>query len=130
MQRTYWHEALQSRLTRRRTLAAAGAGAVGAALLAACGSSGSKSGGGGDKSSLLSQPVDTAKQAKRGGTSKWLFTSENATLDIHVAGAPLNTPRCMVYSDLIMSKPGYLGQPGYTDYLPDLASSWETSPDG
>src|SRR5262249_4700330 len=37
---------------------------------------------------------------------------------------------CMVYSDLIMSKPGHLGQPGYADYLPDAAQSWETSPDG
>ena len=114
MQTNYWSGAFRSRLSRRRALAVTGAGALSAALLAACGSSGSKSGGG-DKSSLLSQPVDTTKQAKRGGTSKWLFTSENATLDIHVAGAPLNTPRCMVYSDLIMSKPGYLGQPGYTD---------------
>ena len=36
----------------------------------------------------------------------------------------------MVYSDLIMSKPGILGQPTYSDYLPDAAQSWETSPDG
>ena len=58
-----------------------------------------------------------------------MFTAENATLDIHVAGSPLNTPRCMVYSDLILAKPGYLDQPGYTEYLPELAESWEVSPD-
>src|SRR6476659_8197146 len=99
MSGTYWSSLTSSRLSRRRALVASGALAGGAAFLAAC------------------------------GGSKWLFTSENATLDIHFAGAPLNTPRCMCYSDLIMSKPGYMGQPEYKDYLPDLAQSWEVSPD-
>src|SRR2546421_6563367 len=109
MQTNYWQDALNSRLSRRRTLAITGGGAFAAALLAACGSSGgSKSSGGNDKSSLISQPVDTSKQAKRGGTSKWVFTAEDGTLDIHVAGRPLKTPPCMAYSDLIMSKAPHL----------------------
>src|SRR5437763_4271059 len=111
---------ISARPTRRRALVATAGAAASAALLAACGGGKSSSSGvTGNKSSLLSQPVESSAQAKRGGVSKWLFTSENATLDIHVAGAPLNTPRCMAYSDLIMSKPGVLGQPSYSDYVPD-----------
>src|SRR6476619_5139641 len=123
---TYWSSLTTARLSRRKAMVASGAFAGAAAMLAA---GGSDSGGGkaGDKAGLLAKPVDATKQAKRGGVSKWLFTSENATLDIHVAGAPLNTPRCMCYSDLIMSKPGYMGQPEYKDYLPDLAQSGEVS---
>lgn len=126
----YWSSLAATRLTRRRALAATGSLAAGAAFLAACGGGSSDSGGkSGDKTSLVTKPADTSKEARRGGVSKWFFPSENATLDIHVAGAPLNTPRCMCYSDLIMSKPGYLGQPEFKDYLPDLAQSWEVSPD-
>lgn len=124
---SYWSRVLRARNSRRRLLAATAATAAGAALLAACGSEGT--GDATDKSGLLSRPVDTSKQAKRGGTNKWFFTSENATLDIHVAGAPLNTPRVMVYSDLFMERPGYLQPRSFTEFDPDLAESWEFSPD-
>ena len=129
MASSYWQSILDKRLSRRRAIVATGATAGAAALLAACG--GSEGGGSTakDKSGLLSTPADTSKQAKRGGTSKWYFTSENATLDIHVAGAPLNTPRVMVYSDLFMQRPGYLSDRTFADYDPDLAESWEFSPD-
>src|SRR6266511_4308859 len=118
MASNYWSTMLEQRLNRRRALVATGATAAGAAFLAACG--GGKEGGDGtpDKSGLLSEPEDTTKRAKRGGTSKWFFTAENATLDIHVAGSPLNTPRCMVYSDLFMQRPGYLSERTYADYDP------------
>ena len=129
MSGTYWSTLTTSRLTRRRALAASGALGTGAALLAACGGGSSDGTGSGDKASLLAKPVDTGKEAKRGVVNKWFFPNENATLDIHVAGAPLNTPRCMCYSDLIMSKPGDMGQPEFKDYLPDLAQGWEVSPD-
>jgi hypothetical protein len=65
----------------------------------------------------------------RGGTNRWVFASEPGTLDIHVAGSALNTPRCMVYSDLIQGKPGHLAPQQFSEYLPDLAESWEVSPD-
>ncbi|HLF78425.1 MAG TPA: ABC transporter substrate-binding protein [Dehalococcoidia bacterium] len=129
MSADYWSRVLEQRLTRRRGILGAGALGAAAALMAACGGSEDDAKSSGGKSGLLSKPADTSKQAKRGGTSKWLFTAENATLDIHVAGAPLNTPRCMVYSDLILAKPGYLEQPAFTEYLPELAESWEVSPD-
>src|SRR5262249_51829691 len=101
--------------------------AAAAALLAACGSS--KSSTSKPKSDLLSVGEDTSKKAKRGGTMKWVFATEPATLDIHVAGSPLNVPRTMVYSDLIMGKQGYLAPQQFSEYLPDLAESWEMSPD-
>jgi ABC-type transport system substrate-binding protein len=129
MASNYWSGVLERRTSRRRALAATGATAAAVAFLAACGGSDGEGGGAGDKSGLLAEPVDTSKQAKRGGVNKWFFTSENATLDIHVAGAPLNTPRVMVYSDLFMQRPGYLSERTYADYDPDLAESWEFSPD-
>src|SRR5712691_6673127 len=123
MANVYWSKLLDRRFSRRRALAATGAAATAAALFAACGRSNSSTSKG--KSELLSQGEDTTKQAKRGGVSKWVFATEPATLDIHVAGSPLNTPRCMVYSDLIMGKQGYLAPQQFSEYLPDLAESWE-----
>jgi ABC-type transport system substrate-binding protein len=129
MDNTYWSSVLDSRISRRRALAVTGSTAAAAAFLVACGGSDNGGSKDGDKSGLLATPVDTSKQAKRGGINKWYFTSENATLDIHVAGAPLNVPRTMVYSDLFMQRPGYLADRTYADYDPDLAESWEFSPD-
>jgi peptide/nickel transport system substrate-binding protein len=135
-------------------MGATAGGAAAAAFLAACGddddggsstsgssgslgSSGASSGGGSSGASsgssgstaLLAQPVDAKDKIQRGGVSKWVFDAEPPTLDIHVAGAPLNVPRCMVYSDLFMEKPGYLAPQTFTEYDPDLAESWEFAPD-
>jgi ABC-type transport system substrate-binding protein len=123
----YWATVARTRVSRRHALAASGATALGAALLAACGSGGSTSA---NKTSLVSQPIDTSKQAKRGGVSKWYLASESGAFDIHLGGAaPLNVPRSMVYGDFVSEKPGYLKPQEYTDYDPDLAESWEWSPD-
>jgi len=111
-------------------LAASASAAFGALVLAACGGD-DEVGSAPDKTGLISKPVDTSKQAKRGGVSKFYFGSESAAFDIHLGGAaPLNVPRSMVYSDFISEKPGYLGPPEYKEYIPDLAESWEWSPDG
>ncbi|HLF78646.1 MAG TPA: hypothetical protein VJB57_14285, partial [Dehalococcoidia bacterium] len=73
MSDNYWARTLRSRIGRRRAMVATGAGALGAAFLAACGGD---DGGGGetkapaakkDASGLLYQPVDTTKQAVKGG---------------------------------------------------------------
>jgi ABC-type transport system substrate-binding protein len=128
MASNYWSNMLEQRLSRRRALVATGATAAGAAFLAACGG-GNDKGGTSDETGFLSKPEDTTNVAKRGGVSKWFFTAENATLDIHVAGSPLNTPRVMTYSDLFMQRPGHLSERAYADYDPDLAESWEFSPD-
>ena len=63
---SYWSSVLKRRLSRRRAIAATGASAAAAAFLAACGGSDNESG---DSNELVTKPVDTSKQAKRGGVS-------------------------------------------------------------
>src|SRR5947209_8073756 len=92
MSQSYW-SSFNYKVGRRRALAATGGTALAAAVLAACGSSGSScsgKSGGSDKSSLVTQPVDTTKQAVRGGILKDRAPSEPNTLDIGNAVAPLN----------------------------------------
>src|SRR3954471_19941767 len=129
----YWSAIGAHRLSRRRALVTTGAGALGAAFLAACGGSdsdkGSSSSGGGNKSALVTTPVDTSKTAKRGGTNKWFLNSEPAGFDLHVGGNPKNNPKNLVYSNLVSAKPGLGKEPDYSDYIPDIAKSWEWSPD-
>jgi peptide/nickel transport system substrate-binding protein len=125
---SYWNNILQTRLGRRRALAGTGAATAGALLLAACGG-GSTTDGEGGKTSLLSQPVDTSKQAKRGGTMKWFAPSEPAHFDTNIGLSPLNTPNNLITSLLVNEKPGVLKPPEYSDVVPDLAESWEWSPD-
>ena len=127
MNSSYWQSALQQRLTRRRALAATGAGTAAAALLAACG--GSDSGGGGDKSGLISQPVDTTKQAKRGGTIRWFTGSEPAHLDVQLDQASMNQHKNMVYGHFVNEKAGYLKPPSFDDVSPEMMESWEWSGD-
>jgi peptide/nickel transport system substrate-binding protein len=131
METSYWQQLSSGRLSRRKALAAGGGLTLGAAVLAACGSSGSQSSGGSssNKSSLVVEPVDTLAKAKRGGTMKDRGFADPPTLDIQTANNPWNTPGFCVYSMLVGFKPGYL-KPSDNEPIPDLAESWETSPDG
>jgi peptide/nickel transport system substrate-binding protein len=130
MRHGYWETALAGRLSRRRTLAATGGATLAAAFLAACGGgdSGTESKTE-DKSSLVTKPVDTVKEAKRGGTIKDRMTADVSTMDVHQPIAPLNFPARHVYSTLIRQKAGYL-QPSTFEMGPDFAESWEIAPDG
>ena len=124
MEPNYWTNTLTQRLSRRRTLAAAGGLTAGAALLAACGGD---SGSGGGTTSLLSQPVDTSKQAKRGGVMAFWRDREVDTSDPHATTR--NAPGSIsTYSRLFRRKPGYMA-PQPVDFIGDLAESWETSAD-
>ena len=127
MQPSYWSKILNQRVGRRRALAATGATAAGASLLAACGGGSEDGGGASDKSGLVTQPVDTFKQAKRGGTIKDRSSGDSPTLDL---GRPLagGVPTGRVYSVLVRDKPGYL-KPPLGELAPDIAESWEWSPD-
>jgi peptide/nickel transport system substrate-binding protein len=127
MQEGYWSSIVNQRIGRRRALQSTVAAGAAAALLAACG--GGDSGGKSDKSGLMVQPVDTLKQAKRGGTMKDRAFADPPTLDLLTANNPWNSPGFCVYSMLVGFKPGYL-KPSQNEPIPDLAESWEISPDG
>src|SRR6266550_651164 len=104
----YWRDLVGRRLTRRRALGATAGAGFAAAILAACGSSGSSSSSSKSASSLVTQPEDTSKQAKRGGVLKSRNSADPATLDPAGAVAPLNLTVENVYSTLVREKPGFL----------------------
>src|SRR5436190_11569050 len=125
----YWQRTLSERLTRRRTLVVSGVLAAGGAFLAACGGSsdGAKSTGPKDTSGLLSEPVDTTKQARRGGVLKRNGTSPPSLDPLQQTGAvPLYET---VVGRLVGFKPGFMTPPGEGDVDGDLCNSWEFSPD-
>jgi ABC-type transport system substrate-binding protein len=115
-------------------MAATGMTAAAAAFLAACGGSDDDGGGGGsgpqDTSGLLAKIEDTSKNAKVGGAMKWTQASEPLHFDGQAQGqAQLNIYNGMVYESLVRNKPG-IGEPTrWTEALPNLAESWEFSPD-
>lgn len=128
---TPWSKFLDNRLSRRRALIAAAGGAVGASFLAACGGGGSSNGGGKQAaSSLVVKPTDTLKQAKRGGVMKDRAYSDLQSLDVLTLNNPWYNTGYAVYNSLVQNARGHLkpGEPGAVE--PDLAESWEVSPDG
>jgi peptide/nickel transport system substrate-binding protein len=134
MDGNYWSSTLRNRVSRRRAIVVTGGAAAAAAFLAACGGSNSSSGSGdskgsADKSGLVTKSVDTSKEAKRGGTLRWFQENEPAHLDIHTGLAPLNRINQLVNSNLVNEKPGIIGPPEFSEVVPDLAQSWEWSPD-
>lgn len=142
---TYWQNALKQRIGRRRALAALGGSAAAAAFLAACGgdddssstgagtgSTGSSTGAGtgSDRSGLVSQPVDTTSQAKRGGTLKWYAPNEPAHFDVQLDQVAMNQHKNLVYGHYVNEKAGVLESPRFEEYVPEMMESWEVSPDG
>ena len=126
MKESYWASILDTRISRRRAVAATAGSAAGAVLLVACGG-GDESDS--DNSGLVTPPVDTLKQAKRGGTLKERTFADPPTLDIYTANNPLNAIVSPTYSSLFQFKPGYM-KPTEKEIAPDLVESWEWSPDG
>src|SRR4051812_1632153 len=102
MQGNYWTQVTRARTSRRRLLVGTATTALGAAFLAACG--GSDSGGGGgdkaedsNKSSLVFKPVDSTKQAKRGGTWKWYQNADIVGLDPYFTSGASNHYSRLIY---------------------------------
>jgi len=131
MSRSYWTGAFGRQINRRRAIAATGGATAAAALMVACGSSGSGGGSAGSnaKNSLVADPVDTTKQAKRGGVIKDRDFGDPPSLDTIQATVSWNPFGPAVYSWLVQFEPGYL-KPTENNVIPDIAESWETSPDG
>src|SRR5207249_5299325 len=123
----YWNDSLRKQISRRRALATTGAGAAAAALLAACGGSKNSGSSAGKESGsgLIYNPVDTTKQAKKGGTYKAATGEETTTWDPTQSGASF---RGELFSTLLRPKSA-LGQAPIGEYEGDLAESWEVSPD-
>ena len=134
----YWSRILERRVSRRRAMASTGATAMATAFLIACGSDGDDGGGsstGGDTGGsgtggIVASPEDTSKNAKNGGTVNWYTTTEPNHLDGIAQGqSQLNVYNGMAYGSLVANKPGYKQPSSFTEVVPNMAESWEFSPD-
>lgn len=126
---SYWNRFETQRLSRRRLLVASSAAASAAALLAACGGSSNDSGSsGGDSNSLVAKPVDSTKQAQKGGTLKTSRPTDVDSFNPYIVSTPTDWHTNHVYSPIVRPKPGHL-QAANGDVEPDLAESWEISED-
>ncbi|HWO72981.1 MAG TPA: ABC transporter substrate-binding protein [Dehalococcoidia bacterium] len=125
----YWQGALETRIRRRRALIASGAALAGAALAAACGGEeDSWEEGPKDTSGLLTKPVDTTKQARRGGVLKRNVSADAPSLDPHQNFAPVVPFYETVMGRLVGFKPGIM-EFATEEVDGDLAEGWELSPD-
>ncbi|HEV2172609.1 MAG TPA: ABC transporter substrate-binding protein [Nitrospira sp.] len=128
---SHWSGFQEARISRRRALAVTGSGAVATALLAACGGGGKTGGTAGktNSSGLVFQPVDTSKQAMRGGSLKTYWQADITGYDVHnTQSAGQGIPQ-LAYSRFVQVKPGYLTNTDLS-VAGDMAESWEWSPDG
>ena len=125
----YWSKLASSKVSRRRALTAAGATTLGASLLAACGGGGDEAEqANADKSGLVSQAVDTTKEAKRGGTLKFSIVADIPNFDSHFLARSNAEQSILSYNRLTRVKPGVLeGGEGLIEG--DVAESWEFSAD-
>jgi ABC-type transport system substrate-binding protein len=124
----YWSSVLSTRTTRRRALAGSGGAIAASVLLAACG--GGDNGGKKQSSSgLLSEPVDTSKQQRRGGMRQDAVSTDVQTFDDFFISAPVPYHFDKVHSFIMGRKPAYLKP--YTQEVDgsEIAESWEVSPD-
>jgi peptide/nickel transport system substrate-binding protein len=130
MSGSYWSKVLDNRLSRRRALAGgiAVGGAALAATLAGCG--GGNDDAGGKSGALVSDPVDTTKQAARGGTMQARQQVEGPHFDPTTGGVQTWSHTQLAYSRLVRYKLGSTSSPSDGTIEPDLVSSWEFSPDG
>lgn len=131
MSDNYWTETLQHRLSRRRALVTTGAGALGAAFLAACG--GGDSGGGAlkDKSGLIYTPVDTTKNAQKGGILVSAFAVEPLNYDPLSSSSQFTFNHAHhAYQRFFSLKRGTVNEPATGEPEGDAVQSWEYSPDG
>jgi peptide/nickel transport system substrate-binding protein len=132
---SYWNKVLDKRLTRRRAMAATGMTAAAAAFLAACGGGDDDNGGTidttkGDTSGLVTAIEDASKNAVVGGTFVWPNNREPLHFDGKAQGqVQLNHHNGLAYESLVRNKPGLKQASTWTEVEPQLAESFEVSPD-
>jgi ABC-type transport system substrate-binding protein len=129
MSNSYWNNVLGRRLSRRRAIAASCMGMAGAAFLAACG--GGDSDDSSDKSGLVGEPVDTTKQAVKGGTLGYFTNADPESFDPFLSGAAsvrdFNQP---IYQRLLRWTVGTSEKLPDAVFEGDAAQSFELAPDG
>src|SRR5688500_1880640 len=134
MQKNYWTKILSQRLSRRRTLAMTGAGALGAAFLAACGGDdddGAEDTGSEGSSGLAYKPVDTTKNAQKGGVMVGAFSNEPLNYDPLSSSSQFTFNHAHhAYQRFFSLKSGTIDEAASGEPEGDAVSSWEYSPDG
>src|SRR6266508_2058480 len=124
----YWSLALARSPGRRRILVASGLAAGGAASFVACGGGTPKPSTPKDASGLLTNPQDTTGSAKRGGILKRNGTGEGS-LDPNLSVSGVSAYHELGNARLFTLEPGHFKVPTGDKVMPDLAESWEHSPD-
>jgi len=99
-----------------------------ASILAACGGGDEGGDGGQPVSGLITQPEDTSKHAKRGGTLRFSVTADIPNFDPHFLSFANAQQVLLNYNRLTRVKPGHLEQSDGT-IIGDAVESWEYSPD-
>src|SRR5438045_1131175 len=127
----FWSNVLQRRLTRRRAVAGASTLGAAAAFLAACGgSSNSATSKEEHAAKFTAQPVDSSKQAVKGGQMQSFMPSEGLNFDAPTGTAEVQAHAILAYSRLVKAKLGTPGSPPDGSVEGDAAQSWEIAPDG
>jgi ABC-type transport system substrate-binding protein len=88
-------------------------------------------GGATGESTLVTKPVDTTKEAKRGGVFHDRVNREPGHFDGQAQGqVQLNFFNSLAYEALVRNKAGHLERSTFSDVEPQLAQSWEFNGDG
>jgi peptide/nickel transport system substrate-binding protein len=105
-------------------------GSTGGATGSTGGGTGSTGGSTGPTSALLAPRVNTSANAKPGGRFAHATNREPSHFDGKAQGqVQLNTFNQLAYEALVANKPGEGTASTWTTVLPELAESWESSPD-
>jgi len=125
---SYWDRFARDRVSRRKALALAGGSAAAAAFLAACGGGSEES----KKESLVYTPVDTSSQGKPGGSLLHYATTDIEHFDAVAANtaSTVNLGSVYAYNRLLKFKSGFYPNLPDGSSEPEMARSFEVSPDG